>query len=89
MWWMARSVCVCGGGGPKRPTNIGRIDSPQNLAETTQVETTRPKRHTAKTTLIQLNRIEYELHLALWRVSSDFHSGFFFAILSQFFERIR
>ena len=25
---------------PKRPTNIGRIDSPQNLVETTQAETT-------------------------------------------------
>ena len=29
---------------PKRPTKIGRIDSPQNLAETTQAESTRLKR---------------------------------------------
>ena len=37
---------------PKRPTKIGRIDSPQNMAETTQAETTRPKRPTAETTRI-------------------------------------
>ena len=37
---------------PKRPTKIGRIDSPQNKAETTLAETTRPKRPTAETTRI-------------------------------------
>ena len=37
---------------PKRPTKIGQIDSPQNKAETTQAETTRPKRPTAETTRI-------------------------------------
>ena len=42
---------------PKRPTKIGRIDSPQNKAETTQAETTRPKRPTAETTRSHLTAI--------------------------------
>ena len=36
--------------GPKRPTYQGRNDPPPKLAETTQVETTRPKRPRAETT---------------------------------------
>ena len=39
----------------KRPTKIGRINSPPKKAETTQAETTRPKRPTAETTRIRQN----------------------------------
>ena len=41
----------------KQPTKIGQIDSPQNKAETTQAEMTRPKRPTAKTTRIRRPRV--------------------------------
>ena len=50
---------------PKRPTKIGRIDSPQNKAETTQAETTRPKRPRAETTRI---RKMYEYKTKSWRI---------------------
>ena len=41
---------------PKRPTKLGRIDSAQNKAETTQGETTQPKRPMAETTRIPFAR---------------------------------
>ena len=44
-----------GGIGPKRPTNLGRNDPPLNQAETTQAETTQPKRPTAETTHVRNN----------------------------------
>ena len=36
---------------PKRPTKIGRIDSPQNKAETTQAETTHGRNDPVSTCL--------------------------------------
>ena len=51
---------------PKRPTKIGRMDSPQNLAETNQAETThgrndtRPKR---PGTLLTDKRLSDHIHI--------------------------